>query len=176
LTDLGRHWAAAAIQKAVEAGFVNGYADNTFRPNREVNRAEFVTMLARALKLPDSGAGAFKDMGEIPAWARTYAAQAASAGIVSGYADGTFRPEQKLTRSELTVMIVRSLGIAVDTQAKLNFADASEVPVWAVPYIAAALDNSLISGVGQNRFAPNKIATRAEAVTLIVNLLEMRTD
>ncbi|WNS41720.1 S-layer homology domain-containing protein [Paenibacillus sp. MMS20-IR301] len=176
MSDADSHWAAAAIQKAVAAGFVNGYADNTFRPNREVNRAEFVTMLARALKLPDTGAGAFKDMNDIPAWARSYAAQAASAGIVSGYADGSFRPEQKLTRSELTVMIVRSLGVTVDPQAKLNFADAGDVPKWAVPYVAAAVERTLISGIGQNRFAPNQVATRAEAVTLIVNLLENQVE
>ncbi|SDL69821.1 S-layer homology domain-containing protein [Paenibacillus jilunlii] len=173
LTDIGTHWAASAIQKALEAGFVNGYADNTFRPNREVNRAEFITMLARALKLPDnSSTGAFKDMDKIPVWARPYAAQAISAGIVSGYADGTFRPEQKLTRSELTVMIVRALGIKVDTQAKLTFTDAGDVPKWAAPYIAAAVDRSLVNGTGQNRFAPHRVATRAEAVALIVNLLE----
>lgn len=172
LTDIGSHWAASAIYKAVQAGFVNGYEDNTFRPNKEVNRAEFVTMLARALKLQESSSGAFKDLAAIPAWARPYAAQAAAAGIVSGYDDGTFRPEQKLTRAELTVMIVRSLGIPVDTQAKLAFADTGEVPKWAVPYIAAAVEKSLASGIGQNRFAPNQIATRAEAVTLIMKLLE----
>lgn len=176
LTDIGSHWAASAIQQAVQAGFVNGYEDNTFRPNKEVNRAEFVTMLARALKLQESSAETFKDSAAIPAWARTYAAQAATAGIVSGYEDGTFRPEQQLTRAELTVMIVRALGITVDPQAELTFADTSDVPNWAAPYIAAAVENSLVSGIGQNRFAPNQIATRAEAVVLIVNLLEKSVE
>lgn len=160
----------------MQAGFVNGYADHSFRPNKQVNRAEFVTMLARALKLPESSAGTFKDASAIPAWASAYAAQAAAAGIISGYEDGTFRPEQQLTRTELTVMIVRALGITVDPQAKLSFADSSEVPNWAVPYIAAAAENSLVSGTGQNRFAPNQIATRAEAVVLIMNLLENVTE
>lgn len=176
LNDVSSHWAASAIQKAVQAGFVNGYADNTFRPNKQVNRAEFVTMLARALKLPESGAGTFKDASAIPAWASAYAAQAAAAGIIGGYEDGTFRPEQQLTRAELTVMIVRALGITVDPRAKLSFADSSEVPNWAVPYIAAAAEKSLVSGTGQNRFAPNQTATRAEAVVLIMNLLENVTE
>lgn len=176
LTDVSSHWAASAIQKAVQAGFVNGYADNSFRPNKQVNRAEFVTMLARALKLPESSAGTFKDASAIPTWASAYAAQAAAAGIISGYEDGTFRPEQQLTRSELTVMIVRALGITVDPQAKLSFADSSDVPKWAVPYIAAAVEQSLVSGTGQNRFSPNQIATRAEAVVLIMNLLENVTE
>ncbi|GGF90039.1 hypothetical protein GCM10010912_39030 [Paenibacillus albidus] len=173
LADISTHWAAAAIQKAVQAGFVNGYTDNTFRPNQEVNRAEFITILARALQLPDSGATPnFKDLSKIPAWAQAFVTQAAELGIIGGYDDGTFRPAQKLTRTELSVMIVRSLGITVDKQAKLSFADAKDVPKWAVPYIAAAADVGLVNGVGQNRFAPNQIATRAEAVAIILNLLE----
>ncbi|NUU60761.1 S-layer homology domain-containing protein [Paenibacillus agri] len=177
LTDTGSHWAAAAIQKAVAAGFVNGYDDNTFRPNKDVNRAEFITMLARALQLPEnSDSVTFKDMDKIPAWAKSYVAQAVSKGIISGYNDGSFRPEQKLTRAELTVMIVRSLGITVDPKAKLTFADAKDVPAWAAPYIAAAANEGLVGGVGQNQFAPNRTATRAEAVTIILNLLDKKAE
>jgi hypothetical protein len=172
-TDTASHWAAAAIQKAVQAGFVNGYADHTFRPNQEVNRAEFITMLARALQFPDSGnSPSFKDLNKIPVWAQSFVAQAVSLGIVSGYDDGTFRPTKKLTRTELAVMVVRSLGITVDTKATLSFTDAKDIPAWAVPYIAAAADAGLVNGIGQNRFAPNQVATRAEAVTLILNVLE----
>ncbi|MNG35336.1 hypothetical protein D3C84_1220460 [compost metagenome] len=69
-------------------------------------------------------------------------------------------------------MIVGALGIKVDSQAKLTLTDAGDVPKWAAPYIAAAVDKSLVNGTGQNKFAPHRVATRAEAVTLIVNLLE----
>ncbi|OZQ70038.1 hypothetical protein CA596_24380 [Paenibacillus odorifer] len=173
LTDTGSHWAAAAIEKAVAGGFVSGYPDNTFRPNQKVNRVEFITMLARALQLPDSGnTSSFKDSAKIPAWAKSFVAQAVALQIISGYDDGTFRPTQELTRTELAVMVVRALGITVDPKATLTFNDAKDVPAWAVPYIAAAADAGIVNGIGQNRFAPNQVASRAEAVTIILNLLE----
>lgn len=173
LTDTGSHWAAAAIEKAVAGGFVSGYPDNTFRPNQKVNRVEFITMLARALQLPDSGStSSFKDSAKIPAWAKSFVAQAVALQIISGYDDGTFRPTQELTRTELAVMVVRALGITVDPKATLTFNDAKDVPAWAVPYIAAAAEAGIVNGIGQNRFAPNQVASRAEAVTIILNLLE----
>jgi hypothetical protein len=171
--DTSSHWAAAVIQKAVSAGFVNGYPDDTFRPNQKVNRVEFITMLARALQLPGSDTSSnFKDAEKIPAWAKSFVAQAVSLQIISGYDDGTFRPTQELTRTELAVMVVRTLGITVDPKATLSFKDAKDVPAWGVPYIAAAVEEGLVNGVGQNQFAPNQKATRAEAVTLILALLE----
>ncbi|MNO00265.1 hypothetical protein D3C81_2201250 [compost metagenome] len=69
-------------------------------------------------------------------------------------------------------MVVRALGITVDPKATLTFNDAKDVPAWAVPYIAAAAKSGLVNGVGQNKFAPNQKATRAEAVTIILALLE----
>ncbi|OMF30054.1 hypothetical protein BK133_16935 [Paenibacillus sp. FSL H8-0548] len=172
LTDIASHWAASAIEQAVEAGFVKGYEDNAFRPNKGVNRAEFITMLARALKLPDSGKTMdFKDADKIPAWAQSFVAQAVESGIISGYQDGTFGPEKELNRAEMVAMIVRASGIKVNPDAKLSFADTKNIPTWAVPYVAAAVEAGLVSGVGQNRFAPLQVATRAESVALIIGLL-----
>ena len=172
MTDITSHWAASAIEQAVEAGFVKGYEDNAFRPNKGVNRAEFITMLARALKLPDSGKSMdFKDADKIPAWAQSFVVQAVESGIISGYQDGTFGPEKELNRAEMVAMIVRASGIKVNPNAKLSFADTKNIPAWAVPYVAAAVEAGLVSGVGQNRFAPLQVATRAESVALIIGLL-----
>ncbi|WP_339205632.1 S-layer homology domain-containing protein [Paenibacillus sp. FSL K6-3182] len=172
LKDIAGHWAASAINEAVKAGFVKGYEDSQFHPNKSVNRAEFITMLARALNLSDSGKALnFKDSDKIPAWAQSFVTQAVESGIISGYADGTFGPEKELSRAEMVAMIVRASGIKVNPNAKLSFADSKSVPAWAVPYVATAVEAGLVSGVGQNRFAPQQIATRAEAVALILGLL-----
>jgi hypothetical protein len=74
----------------------------------------------------------------------------------------------------MVAMIVRASGIAVDPKAKLSFADTNKIPAWAIPYIAAAVDAGLASGVGQNKFAPLAAASRAEAATLIVRLLDKK--
>lgn len=173
LKDIQEHWAKTAIDQAVAAGFVNGYSDGNFRPNQQVTRAEFVTMLGRALDLNADGTSlSFTDAGKIPSWAKDAIAEAVAAGIISGYKDGTFGPHKPLNRAELTAMIVRAGGIRPDSQAKLAFNDAKDIPAWAVPYVAAAVDAGLVDGVGNNRFAPQQVATRAEAVTLVVKLLE----
>jgi len=167
------HWAEATIQKALEAGFVTGYEDSTFRPNQSINRVEFITLLARALQLSSSNKALdFQDLKKIPTWSHAFVASALEAGIIKGYADQTFRPNQQITRAEMAAMIVRASSMQVNPQAKLAFADAKEVPTWAVPYIAAVAESGLVKGLGDNRFAPNQSATRAEAVTLIMALLE----
>ncbi|RRJ67915.1 hypothetical protein EHV15_33560 [Paenibacillus oralis] len=173
LNDIAGHWAAAAIKRGIEAGVVKGYGDGNFRPDAAVNRAEFITMLGRALKLQDSGSKAlFKDLANIPVWAQIYVVGAANAGIISGYADGTFGPSKILNRAELVVMIARAANIQPDEAAVLTFSDMKDIPAWAAPYVAAASKESFVSGVGQNRFAPKQSVTRAEALALIMSLLK----
>jgi len=175
LKDVTGHWAASSIQGAVEAGIVKGYDNGQFRPNQVVDRAEFVTMLVRALKLNDANVSlSFKDADKIPAWAQTSVAQASKAGIISGFEDGTFGPGKQLSRAELAVLIVRASGIVVDQHATLTFKDAKGIPQWAVPYIAAGVKAGLINGVGDNKFAPSQLATRAEATVLIMGMLNKK--
>ncbi|MFF2090625.1 S-layer homology domain-containing protein [Paenibacillus sp. NPDC058174] len=172
LTDIGSHWAESGIERAIDKGFVNGYADGKFRPDNKTTRAEFITMLARALDLPAAGKNSsFTDQGAIPQWAQETIAKAVELGLIGGYDDGTFRANEQISRAEMAVIIVRAAGLKVEPNASLSFADAGQVPAWAVPYVAAAYKAGYISGVGQNRFAPNASATRAEAVTLILKLL-----
>nr|WP_186811678.1 5'-nucleotidase C-terminal domain-containing protein [Paenibacillus xylanexedens] len=173
LKDIGSHWAGEAIKAAIIRGIVNGYQDGNFRPNMPATRAEFIVMLARAFELPASNkALAFKDAASIPIWAQSFIAQAVDQGIVSGYTDDTFRSTGKISRVEMSVMLVRALGLPLDSKSSLTFADATQVPAWAVPYIAAAQEAGLVKGTGGNRFNPKAEATRAEVVTLILSAME----
>ncbi|MBU5444757.1 S-layer homology domain-containing protein [Paenibacillus sp. MSJ-34] len=175
LKDIAGHWAAEAIRKAAELGIVTGYEDGTFRPNHHVTRGEFTAMLGRALKWRgDHAVVAFADKERIPAWAQAFVAEAVGAGVVKGYEDNTFRPDKTINRTELAVMIARAAGLATDPKAELSFADADRIPAWARPYIAAAVDAGLVKGRGNNLFVPNDNASRAEAVTLILSLLEYK--
>lgn len=172
-SDIFNHWATDAITQAASIGFVTGYADGTFRPDQMVSRAEFVTMLAKALALTDTGKSVdFKDSKQIPVYAQTFVSQAVQVGILSGYEDHQFRPNQQISRAEMAVMLSRAMGIEVNEAAKLTFLDASKTPKWAVPSIAAITEAGLVHGVGGNRFAPNQSATRAEAATWIISLLQ----
>lgn len=172
------YWAAVGIQNAVERGIASGYPDGTFRPDGATTRAEFAAMLGRAFGLKGDAASAssqFTDWSRIPQWARAFVAQEAAAGIIGGYADGSFRPSEKITRAEMVVMIVRALGLEPSKQgaenaARLPFTDAAIIPAWAVPYFAAAYEAGLTQGLG-DKLDPNAKATRAEVVTLLVDVL-----
>ncbi|MFB4326751.1 discoidin domain-containing protein [Priestia sp. BR_2] len=173
LNDIASHWAEASIKRAVELGFVTGYTDKTFKPNKTVSRDEFVVMLVKALKLQGADSSLdFADAGSIQTWAKPYIAQALESGLTSGYADGTFRPKVSIRRAELAAMIVRGLGLKTSEGHELSYADADQIPAWAKPYVAAAQEAGVMNGRGDNRFAPAASATRAEAVTVILNMLD----
>ncbi|GGI46499.1 hypothetical protein GCM10008018_17400 [Paenibacillus marchantiophytorum] len=172
--DIRNHWAKEAIFAAVKQGFVDGYSDQTFRPDEDVSRSEFVAMLIRALHIQptDSSGLAFADLNSIPVWSRPFVSEAVKLGIVNGYADNSFRSGNSISRAELAVMIVKALGMKVDLNNPSTFADAGDLPDWAVPYVSAAAKARLIQGRGDNLFAPNDRATRAEAVNLILSMLK----
>jgi hypothetical protein len=174
--DIAGHWAESSIERAVEIGFVNGYTDGTFRPNALVTRAEFAAMLARALSMPidKTESLSFKDAGSIPAWAVGYVSAAVNANIITGYEDGTFRASTPIKRSEIAVMIIRALKWEVDAAKKPTFADSEHIPLWAQPSVAMAAEAGILKGRGSNQFVPNAIATRAEAVTLLLALIDLQ--
>jgi hypothetical protein len=171
-TDISGHWAEGNIDKAASIGIVDGYPDGTFRPQQFVTRAEFTAMLIRALSLPQATdiALEFTDSPHIPSWAVPAVSQAISAGIVTGYEDHTFRASKHINRAEMAVMATRTLGVPIDSGKTTSFADDSEIPSWASPFIAHAVEVGIMQGRGNNRFVPKANATRAEAVTLILTL------
>lgn len=176
-SDVGSHWAARLIEEAILAEVVIGYGDGTFRPEEAATRAEFVTMLGRALKLEAAGGElGFADAGDVPAWARGYFAALAADNAISGYEDGTLRPGNPLTRTEMTVILVRALGIEPDpaAAASIPFADAGDIPLWARSSIAAAHAAGLIDGIGGNLFAPGETVTRANVVELLLKVIDLQ--
>ncbi len=171
--DLAGHWAEAAIRQAVQAGIVSGYPDGTFKPDRTVTRSEFAVMLMGALK-PQTGKAAltFTDKEQIGAWALDAVAQAVEAGMIAGYEDGSFRPDAEITRAEMAMMLATALGKGHETAASAGFADDGDIPDWAKGSVAALYKLGMMEGKDGNRFAPGEKATRAEAVKVLLNLLQ----
>jgi len=176
-SDLNGHWAKAAIERAAALGITSGYPDGTFRPGNKVTRAEFTTMITRAFTLQSTTGitPAFADAAKLPQWAKTSIAEAAAAGIVTGYADGTFRPNQLITRTEMTAILVRVLDLQLKAQEKPTFADTDQIPAWAQPSVAAAVNAGIIHGIGGNKFSPSSNASRAESITIIMAALDYQT-
>lgn len=175
LSDIAGHWAEEVITEAVDLGYATGYEDLAFRPEGEVTRAQFAVMLARAFMLPSDidGAASFSDRDEIPAWAAPHIVSAVRSGLVTGYEDGTFKPNDPITRLEMAAIIVRALDPEdgeVDP-SKQSFSDHDRIPVWGQSYAAAAAEFKLMQGRTDGRFAPGERASRAEAATVIMNAL-----
>ncbi|MFM9329937.1 S-layer homology domain-containing protein [Paenibacillus mesotrionivorans] len=171
--DVSGHWAEAVIKQAAGSGILEGYPDGSFQPDRAVTRAEFAAILVKALQLPDADAAAvsFADEAAIGEWAKKPIGQAQRLGIVSGYEDGTFRPQAEVTRAEMAVMAARALGLdAAGNGAGSGFADDGQIPAWAKGAAAALKEAGLAQGKEGGAYAPADSTTRAEAVTLLLRM------
>ena len=131
-----RAWYGTAVSTLCNMGVIAGYQDSTFGPRYHITRAELAAILARFCDT-SSGSTAvldrFTDISQ--SWARQYINQAAEAGLVCGYTDGTFRPDQNITRAETIVMVNRILGrsASADTVVK-GYKTFSDVPTGAWYY------------------------------------------
>lgn len=168
------HWAALAIKRAAALGIVQGYPDSTFKPAESITRAQFIKMLANAFEWQaEQGELAFTDNDEIGAWAKDAILQAVNRGIINGYGDGSFRPNQEITRTEMTVMLARVLGIAISATEQTGFTDDATIPAWGKGTVEALRELGIVAGRDNNNFAPNDAPTRAEALVVILRALDL---
>jgi hypothetical protein len=168
LKDIQGHWAEKTIEELVASGAVSGYPDGTFQPNKTITRAEFSTILVKAFNLETKTGKVFNDTAGH--WAKDNIATAQAHGIVSGYSDTTFGPNDNITREQMAVMIVKAAKLSESATGK-TFADSSQISTWAQKAVATASENQIINGYPDNTFKPKASATRAEAATVIVKAL-----
>lgn len=169
LTDIIGHWAEDSIKELVSLGAITGYPDQTFKPNDKITRAEFATILAKAFMLESKTSKVFNDTASH--WAKDAISTAAAHGIVNGYSDTAFGPDDNITREQMAAMIVRAAKL--DTVAlEISFTDSASISAWAKEGVATAVKNGVIKGYPDNTVRPRGNATRAEAVTVIVNALQ----
>jgi hypothetical protein len=176
LSDISGHWAQSYIQKAVDAGYISGYPDGTFRPDALINRAE-VAKLVALWKDKTSGQTAcktnmFTDV-SCTEWYTGYVIYLKTKGIVEGYYDNTFRPSLSITRAEALKMIVyiADLQNSTDiTNATLSVKDIAS-DAWYRNVVLIGTKLSIISGYPDGTFRPDKPITRAEFTKIFVGAL-----
>lgn len=174
-SDIAKHWAEITIVKAIKDGIVSGYPDTSFKPNKNVTRAEFAVMLMNGLKPVGEGAQlAFTDENGIGTWAKNAIAQAVKAGFIQGYDDGTFRPNEPITRTEMASMIAGAMNLKADPSAATGFTDDQDIPSWGKGAVTALKQAGVVSGNENNQYIPSGSTTRAEAVTVIINMLNKK--
>ncbi|WP_256761623.1 glycerophosphodiester phosphodiesterase family protein [Cohnella sp. WQ 127256] len=178
-TDMANHWARAEVELLANKLVVNGVSDHRFDGDRNISRAEFAALLVRALSLdPVKAAPSFHDVNST-AWYAEDVVTAVSAGLISGYQDGTFRPDQEITRKELATMAIRALtyaGIATEISAEKQaemlskFKDVQAVG-WGNSEMAAAINVGLLQGTTANTLGSESYATRAQSAVVLKRLL-----
>lgn len=166
--DLTASWAKDVIQEMASRRVVSGYPGGRFLPDKGVTRAEFVTLLAKALGwTAEDSATDFRD--DIPGWAKGAVNAAVRQGIVRGYEDGTFRPDQTINRAEMAVMIDKALALP-KSNIKSGYQDAGRIPAWAVQSVRNTKAAGLLAGSG-GKFRPQEVANRAESTAVMSKLI-----
>ncbi|UUZ97525.1 S-layer homology domain-containing protein [Paenibacillus sp. P25] len=167
-------WAYEPVTMLHQAGIINGYDNNVFKPERNITRAEFITMAAKAMGLKSTSAElSFKDKNEIPDWASPSMQAAVKAGLIDGYEDGSIRPNQPISRSEIVAILVKGFQLPVAADYSLKYTDRNEIPKWAVDYVRTVASKGLVDGYEDGRFAPNNQAKRSEVASILYKAILM---
>ena len=170
-TDVTNHWAYSAIKRVYTRGLMVGMDEKTFAPDQQLSRAMLAVILyAMAGEPAVTGESPFTD---VPAgcWYTDAIVWAAQNGIVSGFGDGTFRPNAAITRAQAAVMLygyAAFTGADVTARADLSaYSDAGQIPAWAMDAMQWANARRLIVGRDSSHLAPDGGATRAEMAAIL---------
>lgn len=171
--DLSKdHWAYSSIEKLTNEKVINGYKDGSFKPSQQITRAEFLKIVLSTFLTDAVTEGPFQDLED---WQKPWVHTAYNLGIVKGYTETEFKPNQPITRAEAIKILVEANNLILNPFNRKNpeFHDL-DPEYWAYNYIDIATDMNLISGYqenGKNLFKPKNNLNRAEAAVLVV-----RTD
>lgn len=166
---------AAELNRRDHTAFLVGYAEGTFGPERNMTRAEVTTMFARLLteqiEADKTYSSTFNDVAK-GYWAANYIGYMQQFGIVTGYTDGSFRPNAPVTRAEFAAIASRFEKL---TQGSKSFTDVPDTH-WAVKYINFAATRGWVTGYADGTFKPEHSITRAEVAAVTCRLLERSAD
>ena len=166
INDINKHWAESTIRDFISNGYINGYQDNTFRPNNSITRAEFIKIFNKYFGLNEKSGKTFNDTSTH--WAKDEIDIAVTYGVINGYPDNTFKPNEPITREQAAKIISNYKKIEDDNYDKLNkYKDATNVSTWAKNSVEGVLEQGYMNGYSDNTFRPKNNITRAEAVVTL---------
>ena len=175
-TDMRGHWASEYVKELYEAGIVTGVTDTEFGPSLNMKRGDFVLMLYRAAGQPAvSGSAGFEDVAA-DAYYADAVAWAVANGITEGKGEGTFAPDDTLTRQEGFTFLYRALDVLGagfvegDTALLDSFADGASVAEWARSATATLITNGVVEG-SESGLNPTGSLTRAEMAKMLASVV-----
>ncbi len=172
--DLVGHWSAPFVEALANRNLVKGFIDGTFRPDSQVTRAQFAALIAATF--PDlETIRPGQRFPDVPSdfWAATAIRQVQSQGFVSGFPDGSFRPNAPMTRVQAIVSLINGLSLGTGrSEALLIYSDRAQVPSYAIEAIAAATNRQIIVNYPDTySLRPLVPITRAETTALVYQTL-----
>ncbi|HHX60371.1 MAG TPA: S-layer homology domain-containing protein [Epulopiscium sp.] len=163
--DYEGHWAGYSINRLIDKGYVKGYEDGSLKPDNEITRAELISLVNRSFGFIAEVDITYTDIQESH-WAYSEFKKAGAAGYISGFEDGTLRPNNKVTRQELAVIIARLLELEDNPTSDrlLHLYDASQIPAWSKGAVGAMVEKVYMHMRDGNIFGPTLPATRGETM------------
>ena len=166
-TDVSQdYWAYSQIQDFVKKGYIEGYGDNTFRPQGPIKRNEFVKIFNKVFGLTNKSGIVFDDTKDN--WAKDEIDIAVTNGVAQGIGANKFEPEEYITREAAVKMLANYMKIEDKNHDKIKrFPDYNEISDWARDAFEGNFENGYIKGTDEGKLAPKNNITRAEVVTLL---------
>jgi amidase len=173
--DLQNHWSKDYVMTLHKHDAVSGYADNTFGPDNYVTRAELVKIVLHAFDIAVDDSIELKPFKDVymDKWYAAYIAKAKELDIVGGFSDGTFRPDEKITRAAAMkiLALAADVNLASATNTSVDFKDVNQND-WYVEYLKYMVSNEIIGGYADNTVKPAANITRAELSKIAVMLMK----
>ncbi len=172
-TDVTGHWAHDYITELYADGIVSGKSANVFAPDETTTRAELTKMVLLAFEydVPESVAESGFDDVDANEWYAPYIVKAKELGLVEGYEDGTFKPNQEVNRVEALKIILSASELEI-TGGEMEFDDTT-AGAWYEKFVAYAQFKNIVGGYGDGTFAPSNSITRAECAKMLVKSSEL---
>ncbi|WP_341348691.1 Ig-like domain-containing protein [Paenibacillus sp. FSL H3-0469] len=179
--DIATHWSNTAVSELAAKNIIDNSYGSQYKPDQAITRGEFSVMLSRGLGLLGDSVTAqrFSDV-QSSSQMGNYIGAAAKAGIINGNTDGTFRAEDKITREQMAIMMVRALeytGQPVTLSASVMdtlspFKDRARILSQSIEFVAKAVKAGIIQGISTTQFQPQGNATRGQAAVMLQRMLK----
>ena len=166
-------WYLDAVRYVFSNSVMTGMSRTEFSPDTNLTRAQMVQILYNLEGRPAASGSGFTDVAA-DAWYASAVAWAKSTGVVQGYDESTFGPEDTLTRAQAAAILMRYAqykGLDTSARAALSFPDAGDVPDWARDAMQWCVAKGLLQGSDNGALLPNGTATRAQIATIMMRYL-----
>ena len=171
INDIDGHWAKADIEKFIKLGYVKGYEDNTFRPENQITRAEFIKLVNKVFNLTEKANPNFEDISSKD-WYYEDLRIAVKYGYINGYEDNTFRADNPITRQEaMKIITTLKNNKDVNLDKIYKYSDFKDIDYWAKEYVEGAIEAGYIRGYENKLIKPKGNIKRAESITMLNRLI-----